>query len=145
MTTPFVHLSYSKGDNLESSITTSVAESRIRENVRGMKGWLKLLGIVQIVVGILQAVTIIGILFAWLPIWLGIILNGAANKAQDYLEKGDEQALSDFTGKLKLYFIIIGIMMIVSLAAAALSLIVVVILAAFGILSLPSLLESLNS
>jgi len=110
-----------------------------------MKGWLKLLGIVQIVVGILQAVTILGIIWAWLPIWLGVILNSAANKAQEYVEKGNEQALIDLTGKLKLYFIINGIMMIVSLAAVALSLIVVVILAAFGLLSLPNLLESLNT
>ncbi len=109
-----------------------------------MKGWLKLLGIVQIVIGILQAVTLLGIIWAWLPIWLGIILNGAANKAQEYLENGDEQALSEFTGKLKLYFIINGIMMIVSLAAAALSLIVVVVLAALGFLSLPGILESLR-
>ncbi|MEO0005357.1 MAG: DUF5362 family protein [candidate division WOR-3 bacterium] len=129
---------------MESSITTAVTNSRIRENVRGMKGWLKLLGIVQIVIGILQAVTLLGIIWAWLPIWLGIILNGAANKAQEYLENGDEQALSEFTGKLKLYFIINGIMMIVSLAAAALSLIVVVVLAALGFLSLPGILESLR-
>jgi len=130
---------------LESSVTNIVTDNRIRENVRGMKGWLKLLGIVQIVVGILQAVTILGIIWAWLPIWLGVILNSAANKAQEYVEKGNEQALIDLTGKLKLYFIINGIMMIVSLAAVALSLIVVVILAAFGLLSLPNLLESLNS
>jgi hypothetical protein len=110
-----------------------------------MKGWLKLLGIVQIVAGILQAVTILGIIWAWLPIWLGIILNSAGNKAQEYVEKGDQQALNDFTGKLKLYFIINGVMMIITLAVIALSLIVVVVLAALGFLSLPSLLESLKS
>ncbi|MGQ9708225.1 MAG: DUF5362 family protein [bacterium] len=127
---------------MENTIVT--IEPQVRENVRGMKGWLKFLGIVQIVAGIFQAITIIGILFAWLLIWLGIILNSAGNKAQEYAEKGEPQALTDFTNKLKLYFIINGIMMIISLAVFALSMIVLVVLAALGFLSLPGLLESLR-
>ncbi len=130
---------------MESSPTTAVFDNLIRENVQGMKGWLKLLGIVQIVAGVLQALTLFGILFAWLPIWLGIILNSASNKAQEYGEKGDPQALVAFTGKIKLYFIINGIMMIISLVAIAISLIVMAVLAAFGLFSLPGFLDSLRS
>lgn len=126
-------------------VTVNTADSAVRENVRGMKGWLKLLGIVQIVAGILQALTIFGILWAWLPIWMGIILNGAGNRAQEYAEKGDPQKLAEFTGKLKLYFIISGITMIVALVGVALSLVVVAVLAALGLVSLPDLLESLKS
>jgi len=130
---------------LEGSAVTSSVNTGVRENVRGMSRWLKFLGIVQIVVGILQALTIFGILWAWLPIWMGVILNGAGNRAQTYVEKGEEQALVDFTSKLKLYFVINGIMMIISLTAIAISLMVIAILAAVGVLSLPSLIESLNS
>lgn len=129
---------------MESSVTTTVSNNLVRENVRGMKAWLKLLGIVQIVVGIIQALTIFGILWAWLPIWLGVILNAASNKAEEYGEKGDQQVLAAFTGKLKTFFIINGIMMIISLAAVAISLIVLSALAALGVFSLPTLLESLN-
>jgi hypothetical protein len=129
---------------LEAGMTVAVPDDRIKANIRGMKGWLKLLGIVQIVAGILQALTLFGILWAWLPIWMGIILNGAANRATDYTEKGDEQALAEFTGKLKLYFTINGIMMIISLVAVAISLMVLGVLAILGVISLPSLLESLN-
>jgi hypothetical protein len=129
---------------LEAGMTVAVSDDRIKANIRGMKGWLKLLGIVQIVAGILQALTLFGILWAWLPIWMGIILNGAANRATDYTEKGDEQALAEFTGKLKLYFTINGIMMIISLVAVAISLMVLGVLAILGVISLPSLLESLN-
>jgi hypothetical protein len=125
-------------------MTVAVPDDRIKANIRGMKGWLKLLGIVQIVAGILQALTLFGILWAWLPIWMGVVLNGAANKAADYTEKGDEQALAEFTGKLKLFFIINGVMMIVSLAVIAISLMVMGALALLGVISLPSLLESLN-
>ncbi len=109
-----------------------------------MKGWLKLLGIIQIVAGILQAITIFGIIWAWLPIWLGVVLNSAANRAQDYVEKEDDNALVEFTGKLKLYFIINGIMMIISLGVVAISMIILAILAGVGLLSLPNLLKSLN-
>ncbi len=130
---------------MESSVTTTVPNNTVQQNVRGMKGWLKLLGIVQIVAGILQALTLFGIIWAWLPIWMGVILNGAGNKAQEYVEKGDPKALEEFTGKLKLYFIINGIMMIVSLVAIALSLIVISVLAILGIISLPTLFESLNN
>ncbi len=129
---------------MEAGMTVAVSDDRIKANIRGMKGWLKLLGIVQIVAGILQALTLFGILWAWLPIWMGIILNGAANRATDYTEKGDEQALAEFTGKLKLYFTINGIMMIISLVAVAISLMVLGVLAILGVISLPSLLESLN-
>ncbi|MGC9111649.1 MAG: DUF5362 family protein [candidate division WOR-3 bacterium] len=129
---------------MEAGMTVAVPDDRIKANIRGMKGWLKLLGIVQIVAGILQALTLFGILWAWLPIWMGIILNGAANRVTDYTEKGDEQALAEFTGKLKLYFTINGIMMIISLVAVAISLMVLGVLAILGVISLPSLLESLN-
>ncbi len=126
---------------MEGSVVSTPVNTGVQNNVRGMQKWLKFLGIVQIVAGILQALTLFGILWAWLPIWMGVILNAAGNKAQVYVEKGDPQALVELTGKLKLYFIINGIMMIISLAAA-ISLLVLAILAAVGVLSLPSLLES---
>lgn len=130
---------------MESSVTTPAINQTVQQNVRRMKGWLKFLGIVQIVAGILQAVSIVGIIWAWLPIWMGIILNSAGNKAQEFAENGDPQALADFTGKLKLYFIINGVMMIVSLVAVALSLIILTVLAILGIISLPGLFDRLNS
>lgn len=127
---------------MEASISSITGADRTKSNIQGMKGWLKLLGIVQIVAGILQALTLFGILWAWLPIWLGIILNGAANKAGEYVEKGDEQTLGEFTGKLKLYFIINGVLMIISLAVVALALMVLGLLAILGVISLPSLMEN---
>lgn len=129
---------------MESSVVTSAPEQLVKENIRGMKGWLKLLGIIQIVAGILQALSIFGILWAWLPIWLGVILNSAGTKAEEYATKGDPQALVAFTGKIKTYFIVNGIMMIISLAVLALALIVLTILAVLGVFSLPALFESLN-
>ena len=40
----------------------------VAEKLRSMKGWLKFLGILTIIAGALQVLTIVGIVFAWLPI-----------------------------------------------------------------------------
>ena len=38
------------------------------------RGWMKFLGIVMVIAGIFTAITIVGIIIAWLPIWLGVLL-----------------------------------------------------------------------
>jgi len=35
------------------------------------KGWMQLLAIVTILYGVLAALTIVGLIIAWLPIWVG--------------------------------------------------------------------------
>ena len=36
--------------------------------------WMKLAAVLMIIAGALQALTIIGILWAWVPIWMGVLL-----------------------------------------------------------------------
>jgi hypothetical protein len=38
------------------------------------RGWLKFLGVISIIQGVLTAFSIVGILICWIPIWLGILL-----------------------------------------------------------------------
>ena len=38
------------------------------------RGWIKFLGILMLIYGIFVAISIVGIIIAWLPIWLGILL-----------------------------------------------------------------------
>ncbi len=45
------------------------------------KGWLKFLGVLSIIGGVLSALTIVGILVAWLPIWMGVLLFQAGSQA----------------------------------------------------------------
>jgi hypothetical protein len=85
-----------------------------------VKGWLKLLGVVMIVQGILTAFTIIGIIFAWLPIWLGVLLFQAASATEAAQASGDRLQLMSSLNKLKMYFIINGVLMLISLAFVAL-------------------------
>ncbi len=84
------------------------------------KGWVKFVGIVNIVVGALQAMSIIGILWAWIPIWQGVLLvqcGGAIERAQ---MAGDESALRMALEKLRVYFVIQGVLLIIGFAFMAL-------------------------
>ena len=86
-----------------------------------VKGWMKLLGIVMIVYGIIMALTIVGIIVAWLPIWLGILLFQAATAAESAQITGDKNQFMASLMKLKTYFIINGVLMLVVLIFMGLS------------------------
>lgn len=90
-------------------------QQAIRDNVKGAKGWLKFLGVMSIIGGAGYALTLVGIIVAWLPIWLGILMFQAGSRAQEFAERGDVSALSAYTAKLKTLFTLMGILMIVSL------------------------------
>jgi hypothetical protein len=73
------------------------------------KGWIKFLGILSIVQGVIAALTIIGIIFAWLPIWIGILLYQSATMMERAYAMGDRRTFVEAMGKLKTYFLIQGI------------------------------------
>ncbi len=96
----------------------------IAEKVKGMKGWVKFLGIVSIVGGALYALTIIGIIIAWLPIWMGVVLYQAGERADRYLASGDESVLVEFLGKLNTYFTIMGVLVLVSIGFSIIAILI---------------------
>ncbi len=83
------------------------------------KGWIQFLGIVMIIQGILAALTIIGIVFAWLPIWLGVLLFRAAGAVDSAAFTGDKHQFLDALRNLKTYFIINGLVMLISVGFLA--------------------------
>ena len=94
------------------------------------KGWMKFIGIVMIIQGVLTALTIIGILFAWLPIWLGVLLMQSASSAERAQVSGDEAAFRLSLDKLRSYFVIQGVLMIIAIAMFVLMLIFYGVIAA---------------
>ena len=100
------------------------------------KGWLKFIGIVTIIGGALQALTIVGIIFAWLPIWMGILLLQAGKFAEAFAKETDPIKLSEMAQKLRVYFTIQGILMLVSLIISVIAVLVMVILLISG-MSIP--------
>jgi hypothetical protein len=129
---------------MEDSVVTTAPETTARKNAKGMKGWLKFLGIVSIIGGALNALSIVGILWAWIPIWLGIIMVQAGSRAGEYADKGDTASLEGLTGRLKSFFTISGIVLIITIAISILAGIISAVLLAAGVLSMPNIMEYFN-
>jgi hypothetical protein len=83
-----------------------------------VKGWLKFLGVLSIVYGVLMVLTIWGIIICWLPIWMGVILLKAGTSVEVAHESGDKAQLLTSLGKIKTYFTVAGIAAIVALAVS---------------------------
>ena len=79
------------------------------------KGWMKFLGIMFIIQGVFTALTIVGILIAWLPIWLGILLNQSATAIERAQTSGDEGAMRMSLDKLRTFFAIQGVLMLIGI------------------------------
>ena len=88
------------------------------------KGWLKLLGVVMIIQGIFTAFTIVGIIICWLPIWLGVILFQAAGAIEGAQFNGNKEHLVLSLQKIKLYFMINGILMLIGIIIGVIFLII---------------------
>ena len=82
------------------------------------KGWIKFLGIMSVIQGIVAAISIVGILFAWLPIWVGVILYQSATKMEQAYTMGDKREFYESMSKLKLYFVIQGITTVIGIVIA---------------------------
>lgn len=82
-----------------------------------MSGWLRFIGVVSIGAAIPSVVSIVGIVFAWLPIWLGVLLFQAGTAAR----RGSDEELIRMIERLRLYFIIQSIVILVALVAFAIA------------------------
>ncbi len=88
---------------------------RLEYAVMNMKGWLKFLGILNIVGGALYALTIVGLVVAWLPIWMGVLLVQAANQADRYVALKDPEAFVGMMEKFRTFWALLGILTLIFL------------------------------
>ena len=96
------------------------------------KGWMKFLGGALVGIGIFYALTIFGLLIAWLFIWLGALLWQAGSRIDRAFANGEEAPISMAFGKLRRFFVVSGIAMAIYLVVAVLALAVVGVLALLG-------------
>ncbi len=75
------------------------------------KGWLKSLGIISIISGIVSFLSVFGIIIAWLPLWQGFLLLHSANKTDDYIKEKSEIQLKETLKPIRTYFIIQTVLM----------------------------------
>lgn len=79
------------------------------------KGWMKFLGVLAILYGVLTALSIVGLLIAWLPIWMGVLLYQAAEAAEGAVHANDAASLTRALSKLRTYFVIMGVLALIGL------------------------------
>ncbi len=79
------------------------------------KGWMKFLGILSIIYGVLMAISIIGIIFAWLPIWLGILIYQSSTSAENAYVTGDKHSMIRSLNQLKTFFTISGVLALIGI------------------------------
>ena len=91
------------------------------------KGWMKLVGVMSIIGGALQVLTIVGIIIAWLPIWTGVLLFQSASAVEQAYLGGSQEAMTRSLSKLKTYFIITGVLTLIGV-------IIVILAFVFGFL-----------
>lgn len=94
--------------------------TRLLQPVAESTGWLKLLSVAVIALGVLTALTIVGLVIAWLYIWVGVLLWQAAERAGQAQATRDPAQLEQYLRKLRTLIVIAGVVLIVNLAAAML-------------------------
>ncbi len=111
----------------ESNLTEEKFVKEVSYVLYSGKGWMKFYGIITVIVGILSAISIVGILYAWLPIWLGVLIYGTANKVDMAYRTGDKQAFIEAQKKLNTFFVINSVIILIGIIISA-----VVLIAFFG-------------
>lgn len=99
------------------------------------KGWIKFIGVLSIIQGIAVALTLIGIIIAWLPIWIGVLLMQCASSIEKARASGDKAMLVGGLDKLRTYFTIQGILTLLSIFVVIIAFAMGMLGAIFGVLS----------
>ena len=101
------------------------------------RGWLKFLGVLSIIGGVGQALSIVGILFAWLPIWMGVLMFQAGSSIDSAGQFGDRFAFLRSMSSLKTYFVLQGILTLVGIVIAVSMLCILFVLPLLGFTLVP--------
>ncbi len=99
------------------------------------KGWMKLIGVLSIIQGIMMIFSIWGILICWLPIWVGVLLNRAAGRVEMAYLNGDRDMSREGMQTLGKYFTINGVLALIVVIVMALGLVAVFTIGGLGFLS----------
>ena len=88
------------------------------------KGWMKFLGVMLIIDGVISIFTVVGILWCWLLIWLGVLIFKAASFIEVAQLNGDKVQLVESLKRIKTFFVINGVLLLVGLIFMAIMMII---------------------
>jgi hypothetical protein len=101
------------------------------------RGWLKFLGVMSIISGVGSALSIVGILVAWLPIWMGVLMFQAGSSVEAAGQIGDKFAFLRSLGSLKTYFVLQGVLTLIGIVIAVSMLCILFVLPLLGLTLVP--------
>lgn len=101
------------------------------------RGWLKFLGVLSIISGVGSVLSIVGILFAWLPIWMGVLLFQAGSSIDSAGQFGDKFAFLRSMGSLKTYFVLQGVLTLLGIVFAVTMVCITFVLPLLGLTLIP--------
>lgn len=104
---------------------------RLLDPLYRAKGWIKFAGIMSIIYGALNALSIVGIIVAWLPIWMGIVLVSSSKLIEKAYQSDQEQDMVMSLNKLGTYFKIFGVVMIVIMVIAIVGILAAIMIPAY--------------
>ena len=90
------------------------------------KFWMKLVAVMMIIYGVLCALSLVGIIIAWLPIWMGVLLFQSTAQVERAHMASDDQAMLTALSKLKTYFTITGVLLLVGILIWVIGIVVVI-------------------
>ena len=105
---------------------------RVIRPINDARGWMKLVAVVMLISGVFAALTIIGLVFAWLPLWMGYLLWKSATSAEAASMGGREADAIDSLSRLKTFFTIQGVLVVINIALVVLSIVLAIGLAMSG-------------
>ena len=108
-----------QNQNIESNVIKEVSLPLFSS-----KGWIRLIGILMIIYGVFAALTLVGILVAWLPIWLGVLLMKVASAMEQARVTGNKELLIKAQNNLSTYFTIYGVLALIGIILAVVFIIV---------------------
>jgi hypothetical protein len=103
-------------------------EMSILEPLLRSTGWTKFIGVMFIIIGCLGVLSIWGIIFAWIPIWMGVVLVRYSNLLREGVRAGDAEKCRQSMDRLRLFFKIFGILMIVYASILPLAIIAAILI-----------------
>ncbi len=101
------------------------------------RGWLKFLGILSIISGAISALSIVGIIYAWLPIWMGVLIFQAGSSIESASQFGNKFTFLQSMGSLKTYFVLQGVLALITIIIAVTMICILFVLPLIGISLIP--------
>jgi hypothetical protein len=93
-------------------------ESQIRRvsvPLAAAAGWMKFVGVLTIAAAVASVVVSFwSLVFAWLPIWSSVLLYMAATRVAKAAATGQEDELVAALDRLRLYFLISGVLLLIA-------------------------------